>query len=76
MNGKMTQDKMIQVLELFSAVKYTDLLVSQFFDLDSEKNLDQKIKVLSKLKNGIPPSNIPDYYDILELYPRDGQLWD
>jgi len=51
-------------------------LVSRFFNPNSSKNLDQKIEVLTKLKNGTPPSDIPDYYDILERYPRDGQLWD
>lgn len=76
MNEKMTQDKTIQVLELFSDVEGLDYLVSRFFNPNSSKNLDQKIEVLTKLKNGIPPSDIPDYYDILELYPRDGQLWD
>jgi len=69
-------EKTIQVLELFSDVAGLDYLVSRFFNPNSSKNLDQKIEVLTKLKNGTPPSDIPDYYDILERYPRDGQLWD
>lgn len=46
----------------------------EFFDLDSDKMLDLKIKVLTDLKNGIPIGKIPNFYDILELYPAD--MWD
>lgn len=68
--------KMIQVMELYAEVMYIDELVSMFFDLDSEEMLDLKIEVLTQLKNGVPPDNIPEYYSILELYPADGQMWD
>ena len=67
-------EKMIQVMELYAEVD--DLLVTKFFDLDSEEQLDLKIEVLTKLKNGIPPSDIPEYYSILELYPEDDAIWD
>jgi hypothetical protein len=67
-------EKMIQVMELYAEVD--DLLVHKFFDLDSEEQLDLKIEVLTKLKNGVPPSDIPEYYSILELYPEDGEMWD
>ena len=69
-------DKMMQVMELFGEVMYIDELVAKFFDLDSEKQLDLKIEVLTQLKNGAPPSDIPEYYSILELYPADDQMWD
>lgn len=69
-------EKMIQVMELYDEVAGLDLLVSKFFDLDSEENLDLKIKVLSKLKDGVAPADIPEYYDILELYPQDGTIWE
>lgn len=69
-------DKMMQVMELYAEVKYIDLLVSKFFDLDSEELLDLKIKVLTQLKNGTPPADIPEYYSILELYPENDALWD
>ena len=68
------QQKMLQIRELL--VDIDDLLVSKFFNLDSEKILDLKIKVLTQLKNGVPPTNIPEYYSILELYPRNGAKWD
>lgn len=69
-------EKKIQVMELYAEVMGIDLLVSKFFDLDSEERLDLKIEVLTQLKNGVPPKDIPEYYSILELYPGDDELWD
>lgn len=69
-------EKMIQVMELHAEVMYIDELVAKFFDLDSEAMLDLKIEVLTQLKNGVPPSDIPEYYSILELYPADDVMWD
>ena len=66
--------RLIQILDLLAEVN--DDLVHKFFDLDSYKMLDEKIDVLTKLKNGMKPIDIPNYYDILELYPEDGVLWD
>ena len=43
--------------------------------VQKEENLDKKIEVLTKLKNGVPPSKIPDFYDILEEYPKDDIDW-
>lgn len=67
---------MMQIMELLPDVMYVDLLIGKFFDLDSEKMLDLKIEVLTQLKNGVPPSDIPEYYSILELYPADDVMWD
>ena len=53
-----------------------DELVRKFFDQESSKKLDEKIKVLTELKEGKKPEDIPEYYSILELYPNDGQTWD
>ena len=69
-------EKMIQIMELHAEVMYIDELVAKFFDLDSEAMLDLKIEVLTQLKNGVPPKDIPEYYSILELYPADGVMWD
>lgn len=69
-------EKMMQVMELYAEVMYIDELVAKFFDLDSEKQLDLKIAVLTQLKNGVPPKDIPEYYSILELYPADDVMWD
>ena len=48
----------------------------KFFDINSNKNLDLKIKVLTELKEGKKISEIPEFYDVLELYPKEGVLWD
>ena len=69
-----TQEKLLQIHQLLFEV--TDFLVQKFFDVDSEEMLDTKIEVLTKLKDGIPPIDIPEYYSILELYPADDAMWD
>ncbi len=48
----------------------------QFFDPDSDELLDEKIAVLEALKSGNTISEIPNFYDILELYPKDDTMWD
>lgn len=53
-----------------------DELMRKFFDQESSEKLDEKIKVLTELKEGKKPEDIPEYYSILELYPNDGQAWD
>jgi hypothetical protein len=47
----------------------------KFFDLDSDEMLDAKIEVLEALKSGKTIGEIPNFYDILELMPKDG-IWD
>lgn len=71
----MNEEKLIKIRELLFEVD--DLIVQKFFDVDSEEMLDEKIEVLTKLKDGITPDKIDNYYDILELYPKDEeQIWD
>lgn len=65
------EDKKIKILELLSQV-YDPML--EFFDIDSDKMLDDKIEVLTDLVNGKTISQIPKFYDVLELYPKD--MWD
>ena len=67
-------EKKILINELF--IKVDDYLVMRFFDTNSHKLLDEKIEVLTALKNGAVPFEIPKYYDILELMPNDDTLWD
>lgn len=49
--------------------------VSQFFDVDSDKLLDEKIEVLTALAKGKTISEIPKFYDVLELMPKN-EMWD
>lgn len=68
-------EKGVKVRELFFEVDFPPML-TQFFDLDSDRLLDEKIEVLTALKEGKQISEIPNFYDILELYPKDGEHWD
>lgn len=70
------KEKMIKIMNLYVDVMIEDRIVAKFFDLDSTENLDLKIEVLTKLKNGVPPKDIPEYYSILEKYPADDAMWD
>lgn len=45
-------------------------LIDKFFDVESYKLLYEKIEVLFALKDGKAISEIPKFYDILELYPQ------
>ena len=68
------KEKILKIFELLPQVD--DLLIDRFFDVESDKMLDEKIEVLTALASGKKPIEIPKYYDILELYPKDGQGWD
>lgn len=67
-------EKKLKINQLLTEVN--DRLVDKFFDEDSNEFLDEKIDVLTKLSKGIPPSEIDNYYKILELYPQDNIIWD
>lgn len=68
-------EKGVKVRELFFEVDFPPML-TQFFDLDSDRLLDEKIEVLTALNEGKQISDIPNFYTILELYPKDGTHWD
>lgn len=68
------EEKIIKIINLLENID--DLMLQNFFDLESEKILDLKIEVLTKLANGVKPSEIKEYYDILELYPNNVEIWD
>ena len=70
------EKKKIEIQILYLQVYFMDKLIRDFFDLESDKLLDEKIQVLTDIMNGKKPSEIPNYYDILELYPKDGTFWD
>lgn len=67
------EEKLMKVYALLAEV--SDVLIDRFFDVDSEELLDEKIEVLTALKNGKPPGQIPYYYSILENFNPD-QHWD
>ena len=75
MDDKKLIEKYVKVRKLFFEVDFPPMMI-QFFDLDSDELLDEKIEVLTALKEGRQISEIPNFYDILELYPKDGEHWD
>lgn len=66
--------KKARIDDLLMKVSFVPL--EQFFDSDSNMLLDEKIEVLTALKEGKHISDIPNFYDILELYPKKGTHWD
>ena len=67
------EDKKIEIMALLSEI-YEPML--EFLDLDSDKMLDLKIQVLTDLKSGKAIKDIPRFYDVLELYPSENEMWD
>lgn len=63
----MDTQKHFLMMQLLTEVR--DPLIDKFFDINSDKMLDKKIKVLKQLANGEEP-NSRDFRDILELYPN------
>lgn len=74
MSEKELIKKRAQIIDLLFQVDCYE--VSQFFDVDSDELLDDKIEVLTALKEGKPIAEIPKFYDILELMPKNGEMWD
>jgi len=66
-------EKKEQIFDLLMSVD--DDLIRRYFDPDSDELLDEKIEVLTSLKEGKTINEIPKYYDILELLPKEG-VWD
>lgn len=62
-------EKKVHISELLS--KVNDLFVDKFFDFNSDELLDEKIEVRTALSKGKHPADVPRYYDILELYPKE-----
>ena len=67
------QEKMMAIYELIPYALGNPMF--KYFDLDSNKMLDDKIEVLEALKAGKPVAEIPKFYDVLELLPKEG-MWD
>lgn len=67
------EEKMLIIMDLLTIFDEPFL---KFFNINSNKNLDIKIKVLTELKEGKTISEIPKFYNFLELYPPEGVMWD
>lgn len=73
MDEKERIEKMLKVEELYAAVFGIPEL--KYFDISSEELLDEKIEVLTQLKEGKQIGEIPNFYSILEKLPKKG-IWD
>ena len=62
-------NKKTKIMELIDEIH--NPLILEYFDIESDKNLDKKIKVLEEVKNGKDFSDIDGFWDILELYPSE-----
>lgn len=67
-------EKVIRIMDLLFEID--DVVFKKFFDIESTEMLDKKISVLEKLASGTVPADIPEYYEVLELYPKQGEIWD
>lgn len=67
-------DKKVKIMELLFEID--DAIFKRFFDEESNEMLDKKIRVLEQLSKGVVPADIPEYYEVLELYPKDKEIWD
>lgn len=70
------EKKKLKIMQLLPKAKAHNYFVRRFFDIDSDEMLDEKIQVLTDLANGKKMIEIPNFYNILELYPKDGEMWD
>lgn len=69
-------EKEIKIMNLLTQVAGLNYEIDNYFDTESDKMLDDKIEVLTALKNGKTIGEIPKFYKILELMPKNGDIWD
>jgi len=67
-------DKMIGLWN--EAISEAGGILFKYFDSESVELLDLKIEVLSAIKDGKLPKDIPRYYEIFELLSDEGQIQD
>lgn len=67
------EEKKIQITDLLSyAIGIPEM---KYFNLDSDELLDEKIEVLTQIKEGKTIAEIPNFYKVLEDLPED-DMWD
>lgn len=67
-------EKKIRIADLYPVLLQYPMLI-KYFDLNSDELLDEKIAVLEMVKAGKNISEIPDFYHVFELLPKD-MHWD
>lgn len=67
------EEKKIQIMDLLSyAISIPEM---KYFNPDSDELLDEKIEVLTQIKEGKTIAEIPNFYKVLEDLPED-DMWD
>jgi len=67
-------EKKIRITELLPVLmKHPNLM--KYFDLKSDSLLDEKIAVLESLSEGREIEEIPNFYEVFELLPKE-EMWD
>lgn len=67
------EEKKIQIMDLLSyAIGIPEM---KYFNLYSDELLDEKIEVLTQIKEGKTIAEIPNFYKVLEDLPED-DMWD
>lgn len=66
------EEKKKKIKTLFDQVN--DYFIKEYFDVDSDNDLDVKIEVLEDLLAGKKPYEIARYDDVLEKYPEHEQF--
>jgi hypothetical protein len=74
--GKLTRELLFKkfIVDELHIEIHDDLM--RYFDFESYELLDLKIEVMTAVKDGKVPADIPRYYEIFELLPPEGQVWD
>ena len=68
MSDKEKQEKLLKVAELLA---YSfDVPEMKYFNAESEELLDEKIEVLTQIKEGKSIEEIPNFYKVLEDLPE------
>lgn len=71
-------EKQMEIMELLPYLAEVPMFM-KFFDAESEKLLDEKIEVLKAIKARKHIDEIPIFYDVLELMPKEEEkavMWD
>lgn len=70
MSEREKQEKLLKVAELLA---YSfGVPEMKYFNVESEELLDEKIEVLTQIKEGKPIEEIPNFYKVLEDLPTEG----
>ena len=73
MSEREKQEKFMQIAELLA---YSfGIPEMKYFNVESEELLDEKIEVLTQIKEGKNIKDIPNFYKVLEDLPTEG-IWD